>query len=147
MKFVYLLAAVVTFASTVLAADFGLLFSVGEHPTVGADIRFGPVYEMRPQVGMSIRKDGDYDMSIELENNFIFGTIATNLEHYIGFSPALNFADHVDARFSFRNYYGLQYEIVPQLKLYGHVGYKLDFDPTVFGTFTSGLGLIIFLNR
>jgi len=137
-------ALVFALCQSLFAFDFGFVFSMTDKLNVGADLKFNQVYDLRPHLGMVIGENY-HTVVIGAENNFYPSNIGP-LEQFFGIDPTFIIDSNENSSFfSFRTYYGLQYAFNDVVSAFGEAGIKMDVDPNVFTTLSTGVGVIFYL--
>lgn len=133
-------ALIFVLCQSIFALDFGFVFSMFDKPSVGANLKFNDLYDLRPHLEMEFG-DNTHNVVIGAENNFYAPNIKS-LQNYFGIDPTIVVNGGDKAHFYFRVYYGLQYAFNDVVSVFGETGLKMDVDPNLLSSFSSGVGVI-----
>ncbi len=136
-----ILACVVLLSSSAYPFRMGLEFQTGSDQRINVNLRLNDLVELKPGLGFKFQEN-DNQFSIGVDGNFYLPQIQ-NLQHYAG--PGISFkAESNGNNFELHGQYGLRYDFNEILSAFGEIGLGMDFDPFIFRSFRSGVGLTIF---
>ncbi|MBN1983610.1 MAG: hypothetical protein JW795_18890 [Chitinivibrionales bacterium] len=147
-KQLMLIAACITVVfSSASALEMGLEFKAGAQNWVGANLRFSDFYELKPSILLLFSDDENYNtVGVCADNNFYLPELKT-LQQYAGFTIGYGIPNYLPAEsFFLGGHYGLRYNLTEDIiSIFGEVGFLQTFDPVIFSTLTSSLGVTFYL--